>query len=122
MAVATPAPLFDELIDFLASAPGLEHIVAFQPSEALQQRSHYLLERNRQNLLTAEQRTELEQFMTMNHLVNMLNIRAKQRCSYQGFQDAPLGIAQIATVGFASHALLPLSGTHFSLSRPTINC
>lgn len=83
MAVVTPDPLFDEVIDFLASAPGLEQIIAFQPSEALQQRSHYLLERNRQDVLTAEERAELEEFTRMNHFVNMVKIRARQRLMKQ---------------------------------------
>lgn len=79
MAIA-PAPngLLDEILDFLAAGRTVEEILAFQPSEALQQRSHYLLERNRQDLLTAEEHDELDEFMRMNHFVNMLKIRARQ--------------------------------------------
>lgn len=77
---SAPAPiLFDEVIEFLASGPDSTTIIAFQPSEALKQRSSYLLERNRQDMLSAEERTELDEFTRMNHFVNMLKIRARQR-------------------------------------------
>ncbi|MCC7447721.1 MAG: hypothetical protein IT324_09905 [Anaerolineae bacterium] len=79
MAVASAGTLFDEVIDFLASAPTVEQIIAFQPSDTLKQRSHELLERNRNDLLTAEERTELDDLLRMNHFVNMLKIRARQR-------------------------------------------
>jgi len=80
MAIApSPNSSFEEILDFLASGRTAEAILAFQPSEALQQRSHYLFERNRQDSLTTEERTELEDLMRMNHFVNMLKIRARQK-------------------------------------------
>ncbi len=81
MTVAIPDPnlLLDEVIGFLASTPTPEQLIAFQPSDALSQRSHYLSERNRQDQLTAEERVELDEFRRVNHLINMLKIRARQR-------------------------------------------
>jgi hypothetical protein len=79
MALALPNTLFDEVIDFLSSAPTSEEIIAFQPSEALKERSHYLFERNRQDALTLEEQHELDEFMRLNHFVNMLKIRAQQK-------------------------------------------
>jgi hypothetical protein len=82
MAVALPEPrepLFDEVINFLSSGPSANEIIAFQPSEALKQRSHELLERNQQGALTAEERAELDELLRMNHFVNMLKIRARQK-------------------------------------------
>jgi hypothetical protein len=79
MQVSTPNGMFDEVIGFLAAAPGIEEIVAFQPSETLKERSRYLLERNRLDTLTGEERAELDEFTRMNHFINMLKIRARQR-------------------------------------------
>lgn len=80
MAIApSPNDSFEEVLDFLAAGRTTEEILAFQPSEALQQRSHYLFERNRQDSLTAEERIELEDLMRINHFVNMLKIRARQK-------------------------------------------
>ena len=71
--------LFEEIIDFLASGPDSAAIIAFEPSETLKQRLSYLLERNRQDTLSAEERAELDEFTRMNHFMNMLKIRARQR-------------------------------------------
>ncbi len=79
MAVAPPDTLFAEIIDFLASTPTPENIVAFKPSDRLEQRLSYLLEQNRQDALTIEGRNELDEFLRMNHFMNMLKIRARQK-------------------------------------------
>ncbi len=71
--------LFEEVVDFLASGPDSAAIIAFQPSETLKQRLSYLLERNRQEMLSSEERAELDEFTRMNHFMNMLKIRARQK-------------------------------------------
>lgn len=72
------SPIFEEVLDFLGAAPSLEQIIAFQPSDAIQERSHYLMEQNRHDVLTSDERSELDELLRMNHLVNMLKIRARQ--------------------------------------------
>jgi len=37
------------------------------------------LERNRQEMLSSEERAELDEFTRMNHFMNMLKIRARQK-------------------------------------------
>ncbi len=71
--------LFEEVVDFLASGPDSAAIIAFQPSETLKQRLSYLLERNRQEMLSSEERAELDEFTRTNHFMNMLKIRARQK-------------------------------------------
>ncbi len=75
--------LTDEVLDFLASAPSTEEILAFQPSKTMKERSHYLLDRNRKDILTSDERAELDEFLRMNHFVNMLKIRIRQKYSLQ---------------------------------------
>jgi len=79
MTLVTPNILFTEVIEFLASGPSTEEILAFQPSEELAERSHYLLECNRSDTITADERDELEEFRRMNHFMNMLKIRTRQK-------------------------------------------
>ena len=79
MTMETLDTLFDEIVDFLATAPSVEDILAFEPSEMLKQRSHYLLEQNRHEKLTDDERAELDKFIDMNHFVNMLKIRTRQK-------------------------------------------
>jgi hypothetical protein len=70
--------IFDEVLDFLASAPTVEQILAFQPSEAIAERSHYLMEQNRSDRITSEERAELDEFLRINHMVNMLKAKARK--------------------------------------------
>jgi hypothetical protein len=79
MAVVQLNPLFDEVLEFLASTPTPEAIIAFQPSEILQQRATALLEHKRQDLLTSEEKFELEEFARMNQFMSMLKIRARKK-------------------------------------------
>jgi len=73
-----PAPTFmDDILDFLASTPTPQDIIAFRPSQALEERSHYLHERNRQDALTDAERTGFEDLRRMNHFMNQLKIRAR---------------------------------------------
>lgn len=79
MAVAQPETLFSEIIDFLASTPTSDDILQFKPSERLERRLSELLERNRTEMLTVDEREELEEFLRMNHFMNMLKIRMRER-------------------------------------------
>ncbi len=81
MSIARPDTLFAEIIDFLASTPTPDDIIAYKPSDVLEQRLKFLLEQNRQNMLTAEEYKELIKFLCMNHFMNMLKIRARQKLS-----------------------------------------
>ena len=79
MAAIQSNTLFDEILDFLASTPTPEQIIAFQPSPTLQERTRYLLEQNRNGTLTAEEHNELDEFGRMNHFMSMLKIRARKK-------------------------------------------
>ena len=78
MAVAQPE-MFTEIIDFLASTPTPEHIIAFRPSDQLEQRLDDLMQKNRDDTISVEERQELDEFLRMNHFMNMLKIRARQK-------------------------------------------
>ena len=79
MASIPSAILFDDVIDFLASAPTPEQISAFEPSESLKQRLAYLLEQNRHDVLSSKERSGLDEFLRMNHFMNMLKLRARAK-------------------------------------------
>jgi hypothetical protein len=81
MAVAPSSTLFDKVIEFLASMPDSGVILAFKPSPMLEQRLTVLLEQNRRDFLTADERAELDEFLRMNHLINLLTIRVRQNLS-----------------------------------------
>lgn len=81
MSISPPETLFDEILDFLASTPTPEQIVAFQPPERLQQRLDDLLERNRQSELLPEEQHELDVFLQMNRFMSRLKLRARIKLS-----------------------------------------
>lgn len=79
MATSPITTIFNEVVDFLAAGRSPQEIIDFEPSEDLKQRSHYLLEQNRKGTLTPEEHSEVEELLRMNHFVNMLKIRARQK-------------------------------------------
>lgn len=81
-----PAPTFMvEIFDFLASTPTPQDILAYQPSEALAEYSHYLHKRNRQDELTDAERHEFEELRRLNHFINQLKIHT--RLKLQAMED-----------------------------------
>ena len=72
---------YEEVYDFLLSAPTPEAVIAFRPSEETQARVRVLLEANRNGTLGADEQAELDEFSSVEHFVRMLKIRAEQKLS-----------------------------------------
>jgi hypothetical protein len=68
----TAETLLDEITDFLASIPTAEQIVAFKPSQRLNDRLHELLDRAGEGELTDSEQKELDEFLHVNHILKML--------------------------------------------------
>lgn len=79
MAAREQNSLFEEILDFLSSTPTPEQIVAFRPSEMLQARVRFLLDKQQAEGVTAQENAELDEFGRMNHLMSMLKIRARKK-------------------------------------------
>ena len=83
MAFAPPAEtLLDEITDFLASIPTAEQILAFKPSEALNQRLHELLDHAGEGALSDREQAELDEYLRVSHLLKML--KGKGRLNIAG--------------------------------------
>jgi hypothetical protein len=63
---------------FSIFTPTAEQVMAFQPSEILQNRLRDPLQGNRNGTLTAEERAKLEEFCRITHFLSMLKIRARK--------------------------------------------
>jgi hypothetical protein len=72
------SPHWREIIEFLASGPRPEEIIAFRPSEAHVDRSRELLYKNRENRLTESEEAELDQMEHINHLMTLLKAEARK--------------------------------------------
>jgi hypothetical protein len=72
-----PVSLLNEVLEFLASTPTPQQIINLRPSEAVQVRLSYLLDQNRNAALTPEERTELDEYLQVDHFVTLLKARAR---------------------------------------------
>lgn len=69
---AVPAHIYREILDFLASQPTPEDIVAFRPTPEMQARLTTLLERSRAGQLSSAEQTELNEFERIEHVLVLL--------------------------------------------------
>lgn len=67
------------LLEFLASLPTPEEILALRPSPDLQARLSKLIEKNETKGLTAAEEQEWEQYQYLEHLVRLAKIEARSR-------------------------------------------
>jgi hypothetical protein len=69
---AVPAHIYREILDFLASQPTPEEIIAFRPTPAMQARLTTLLDRSSAGLLSPAEQAELDEFERIEHVLILL--------------------------------------------------
>ena len=69
---AVPAHIYRAILDFLASKPTPDAIVAFRPAPEMQERLNTLLARSRAGQLTPSEQAELDEFERIEHLIVLL--------------------------------------------------
>lgn len=69
---------YDEIIDFIAAGTTPETVVAFRPSITVQQRVGELVERSNDGSISPEERSELEDYLQLEHIMIMAKARARQ--------------------------------------------
>jgi Fe2+ transport system protein B len=72
-----------EILEFLASLPTPEEIIALRPSESFQARISALLEKNRTEGLTPDEEQEWEQYEYLEHLVRLAKAKAHLKLQAQ---------------------------------------
>jgi SpoU rRNA methylase family enzyme len=75
---AQPVMAFEELAQFLASLSP-RRVLAFKTSKKSQERVSYLLDKNAEQGLSAEENREMEQYMLIEHLVQLAKAKALLR-------------------------------------------
>jgi hypothetical protein len=76
MGLTTPAYL--EIIDFIAAGTTPETIAHFRPSPQAQRRVSELIEREKESGLTPEEKSELDHFIELEHILRMAKATARQ--------------------------------------------
>jgi len=69
--------MLEEIARFFASAPSIEAILEFRPSQAAIQRANHLLELNRTDTLDEASRRELDQFEMAETLMRLVKARIR---------------------------------------------
>lgn len=69
--------VFEEMLDFLASGPTSEQILAYKILAPVQERLAELLEKNREEGLTDAENAELDAFEYVDHFMSLLKARAR---------------------------------------------
>lgn len=72
-----PAPIYHEPLDFLASQPTREQVIAYRISPVAQERLSDLLYRNREESLTPAERAELDTYLHLSDWLTLLKARAR---------------------------------------------
>lgn len=72
-------PLYEQVVDFLASAPPADQIVAYRLSAEAQDRFDELYQRHTAGSLSDADRAELETFLKLDHIVTLAKAKARLR-------------------------------------------
>ena len=71
-------PSYLEIIDFIAAGTTPQAIVDYRPSLEAQQRVAGLIAREKEGRLTPEEKSELDHFVDLEHILRMVKGRARQ--------------------------------------------
>jgi hypothetical protein len=68
-----------ELARFLAHHPTPEQIVAFHPSSGVAERAYELIQTERDGVLTEDERQELESYVVIEYLMELVKLEAQRQ-------------------------------------------
>ena len=71
-------PSYLEIIDFIASGTTPQAVAEYHPSPEAQRRVAELIAREEEGGLSAEEKSELDHFMDLEHILRLAKARARQ--------------------------------------------
>ena len=74
---------YEEIIDFLAAGTTPDGLAAFRPSEATKARVFDLIARERADGLSADERSELDHYESLEHLMRLAKARARRNLGHE---------------------------------------
>lgn len=74
---------YEEVIDFIASGPSPGAIASFHPSPAASERVALLIDREKTIGLSPEEKTELDHYLELEHIMRLAKARARQRLAHE---------------------------------------
>lgn len=76
--------VYEEIIDRIALSTGPKDIVSFRASDATNERVADLVRKEKDASLTAEEKSELEEYLRLEHIMRMVKARARLHLSQHG--------------------------------------
>jgi hypothetical protein len=77
--VESTSRVLEEIADLFASAPTREEILAFRPSDIVQERARDLLDQSAAGRLSVEDESDLEQFHIAETLMRLVKARLRSK-------------------------------------------
>ncbi|MDQ3751063.1 MAG: hypothetical protein M3367_18905 [Acidobacteriota bacterium] len=68
---------YEEVVDFIAAGTTPQNVISFRPSEAAQERVSDLLSREKVGELSREEKSELDSYLQLEHLMRLAKARAR---------------------------------------------
>jgi hypothetical protein len=72
-------PVYQELVDFIASGTTPSGVIAFQPSEQAKATVADLIRREKTSGLSPEETAQLNHYLEIEHIMRLAKARARQR-------------------------------------------
>jgi hypothetical protein len=72
-----------EIARFLANHPTSEQLIAFHPSPEVAERAYELIYTERDGSLTEEERQELDSYLVIEHLMELVKLEAQRQIRQQ---------------------------------------
>ncbi|HEY0514466.1 MAG TPA: hypothetical protein VGH73_21365 [Thermoanaerobaculia bacterium] len=72
---------YEEVIDFIAGGSSPSTVVAFRPSQEARARVAALVAREKRSGLTPEEKSELDHYLQLEHIMRLAKARAQQHLS-----------------------------------------
>jgi hypothetical protein len=68
---------YEEIVDFIAAGTTPQDVISFQPSQEVQKRVADLLAREKEGQLSPAEKSELDHYMQIEHLMRLAKARAR---------------------------------------------
>lgn len=72
------ARAYDEFVEFIAAGSSPQNLIAFRPSEKTKKRVFDLIEREREESLSPDEKSELDHYLQIEHLMRLAKAKARK--------------------------------------------
>ncbi len=73
--------IYQDTVEFMATGPKPEQIVSFKPSDKMQERVRELVFREKEGVITLEEKRELDEILFFDHIMRLIKARARHYVS-----------------------------------------